>query len=395
MKATRLIVTTISLVVIAVLAFVLYKLFTFKPNVTMPEMPAPTVTVAKPMLQAVTNYYEFTGTTEAVEEVEIRARVQGYLEKVHFVEGSQVSKGDLLFEIERQSYQAMRDQAHALLQSSQAELTRAQLDLERVEQAVKTNAVSQQQVSTHRAQRDQAEAAIMAGKAALLQAELNLSYTQIHSPIDGRISRKFVDVGNLVGASEQTLLATVVKTQPIYVHFHVSEKFLIEKLGVNSLEGQSTWQFSVAHENEHDFTYKGLVNYMDNIVDPGTGTILLRGELANIDETFLPGMFVRVKVPVGTQLDAILVHDRALNIDIGGKFLLLVKKDGIVQRRPVEVGRAVGEMRVITSGLSAEDTYILKGIQFVFPGMKVNAQFEGQGARHTEHDRPGQRTGVF
>ncbi|MHC4806345.1 MAG: efflux RND transporter periplasmic adaptor subunit [Planctomycetota bacterium] len=395
MKATRLIVTTISLVVIAVLAFVLYKLFTFKPNVTMPEMPAPTVTVAKPMLQAVTNYYEFTGTTEAFEEVEIRARVQGYLEKVHFVEGSQVSKGDLLFEIERQSYQAMRDQAHALLQSSQAELTRAQLDLERVEQAVKTNAVSQQQVSTHRAQRDQAEAAIMAGKAALLQTELNLSYTQIHSPIDGRISRKFVDVGNLVGADEQTLLATVIKMQPIYVHFHVSEKFLIEKLGVNSLEDQSTWQFSVAHENEHDFTYKGLVNYMDNIVDPCTGTILLRGELANTDETFLPGMFVRVKVSVGTQSDAILVHDRALNIDIGGKFLLLVKNDGIVQRRPVEVGRAVGEMRVITSGLSAEDTYILKGVQFVFPGMKVNAQFEDQGARHTEHDPPGQRAGVF
>jgi RND family efflux transporter MFP subunit len=378
MKATRLIVRIVSLLVIAVVGFVLYKLFTFKPSFTMPEMPAPTVTVAKPTRQAVTNNYEFTGTTKAVEEVEIRARVEGYLEKIHFVEGSKVGKGDLLFEVERRSYQAMRDQVWAQLQSSQAELTRAQLDLERVEQAVKISAVSQQEVSTRRAQRDQAKAAVMAGKAALEQAELNLSYTQIHSPIDGRISRKFVDVGNLVGAGEQTVLATVVRLRPIYVHFHVSEGFLIDKFGVDSLDNQSTCPFSVARENEEDFSYEGVVNYMDNMVDAGTGTILLRGELANTDETFLPGMFVRVKVPVGTQSDAIVVHDRALNTDIGGKYLLLVNKDSVVQRRPVEVGRAVGEMRVIASGLSIEDTYILKGAQFVFPGMKVNAQFEGQ-----------------
>lgn len=376
MKAKRLIVTAISLIVIATLGYGLFKLFTFKPNLTIPEMPTPTVTVAKPTLQSVTEYYEFTGTTESVEEVEIRARVQGYLEKVHFIEGSRVGNGDLLFEIERRSYQAIRDQTYAQLQSCEAELTRAQLDLKRVEQAVKSNAVSQQEVSTRRAQRDQAEAAIMAAKAVLEQAELNLGYTHIHSPIDGRISRKYIDVGNLVGAGEQTLLATVVKLQPIYVHFHVSEGFLIEKFGVNSLDGQSTCRFSVGRENEIDFPHEGIVKYMDNTVDAGTGTILLRGELANTDETFLPGMFVRVKIPVGTQSDAILVHDRALSTDIGGKFLLLVNKDGVVQRRPVEVGRAVGEMRIIRSGLSLEDTYILKGVQFVFPGIKVNAQFE-------------------
>jgi RND family efflux transporter MFP subunit len=376
MKAKRLIVTAISLIVIAVLGYGLFKLFTFKPNFTMPEMPMPTVTVAKPTLQSVTEYYEFTGTMESVEKVEIRARVQGYLEKVHFIEGSRVGNGDLLFEIERRSYQAIRDQAYAQLQSCEAELTRAKLDLKRVEQAVKSNAVSQQEVSTRRAQRDQAEAAIMAAKAVLEQAELNLGYTHIHSPIDGRISRKYIDIGNLVGAGEQTLLATVVKLQPIYVHFHVSEGFLIEKFGVNSLDGQSTCRFSVGRENEIDFPHEGIVKYMDNTVDAGTGTILLRGELANTDETFLPGMFVRVKIPVGTQSDAILVHDRALSTDIGGKFLLLVNKDGVVQRRPVEVGRAVGEKRIIRSGLSLEDTYILKGVQMVFPGMKVNAQFE-------------------
>lgn len=376
MKAKRLIVTAISLAVIAILGYGLFRLFTYKPNFTMPEMPTPTVTVAKPKLQPVTDYYEFTGTTASVEEVEIRARVQGYLEKVHFIEGSRVGNGDLLFEIERRSYQAIRDQAQAQLQSCEAELTRAQLDLKRVEQAVKINAVSQQEVSTRRAQKDQAEAAIKAAKAILEEAELNLSYTHIYSPIDGRISRKYIDAGNLVGAGEQTLLAVVVKLQPIYVHFHVSEGFLIEKLGINSLDGQSTCQFFVGRKNEIGFLHEGIVKYMDNKVDASTGTILLRGELANTDETFLPGMFVRVKIPVGARSDAILVHDRALSTDIGGKFLLLVNKDGVVQRRPVEIGRSVGEMRIIKSGLSLEDTYILKGVQMVFPGMKVNAQFE-------------------
>jgi RND family efflux transporter MFP subunit len=378
MKAKRLIVTSVSLAVIAILGYGLFRLFTFKPDFTMPEMPAPTVTVAKPTLQSVTDYYEFTGTTVSVEKVEIRARVQGYLEKVHFIEGSHVSKGDMLFEIEHRSYQATRDKAYAQLQSCEAELKRAQLDLNRVEQAIKANAVSKQDVSTRRAQRDQAQAAVMAAKAALAQAELDLSYTHIYSPIDRRISRKYVDVGNLVGAGEQTLLATVVKLQPIYVHFHVSEGFLIDKFGVNSLDGQSTCRFFAGLKNEVDFPHEGIVKYMDNTVDAGTGTILLRGELANTDETFLPGMFVRVKVPVGAQSDAILVHDRAMSTDIGGKFLLLVNKDGVVQRRPVETGRSVGEMRIIKSGLSLEDTYILKGVQFVFPGMKVNAQFESQ-----------------
>lgn len=379
MKSIRLIISAVVLMVILAAGFGLYKLFTQKPAIPDMQMPPAMVTVAKPELMDIEEYYDFTGTTVAYEEVEIRARVQGYLEKIHFVEGSLVKKGDLLFEIERPVYQAMYDQALANLQSREAELKRAQLDLERVEKAVVTNAVSQQEVSTRRAQRDQGLAAVSGAKAALQQAELDLSYTRIYSPIDGRVSRKLVDVGNLVGAGVQTLLATVVRNKPIYVNFHVSEGFLADKLGIDTLDGSSTRKILVARENGKEFPYEGVLNYMDNTIDPGTGTILLRGRLENAEEDFLPGMFVRVRVPIETQKDTVCVYDRALYTDIGGKYLLLVGKNNIVERRPVEIGRTEGQMRVITSGLTAEDTYIIKGNQMlVRPGAPVNPVPEGQ-----------------
>lgn len=377
MKLKKILVTVVSLLVIAGVGFGLFKLFTTKPDFAQPPMPTPIVTVAKPQTRAITDYHEFTGATSAVEQVDIRARVRGYLEKIHFVDGSDVRMGDLLFEIEPETFQAQRDQAFALLKSSEAELLRAELDLNRVLEAVKTNAVSQQQVTTRQAEHDKANASVMAYKAALAEAEYNLSYTRIHCPIDGRISRRMVDVGNLVGAGEQTLLATVVKLQPIYVSFDVSEGLLLEKLGMNSINAQSAIKFHVGLENESDYPHEGLLNYMDNMVDADTGTILLRGELPNSDMRMLPGMFVRVKVPVGAESDAVLVDERALGTDLGGKYLLLVGKDNIVERRPVVIGREIDRMRVVKSGLSTEDTYILKGLQFVFPGMEVSPQPAG------------------
>jgi RND family efflux transporter MFP subunit len=386
MKLKKTLVTVVSLLIIGGLGYGLFRLFTMKPAFPAPQMPAPAVVVAKPQLQTVTDYYEFTGTTAAIEEVEVRARVQGYLQKLCFVDGSDIRKGDLLFEIEPESFQAKRDQAYALLKSSEAELLRAELDLERVQEAVKTNAVSRQQVTTRKAERDKAQASMMANKAALAEAELNLSYTRIHSPIEGRISKRLVDVGNLVGASEQTLLATVVKLQPIYVNFDVSEGFLLEKLKENSVGGQSTFRFYVGLQNESGYPHEGVLDYVDNTVDAGTGTILLRGQLPNADKKILPGMFVRVKVPVGETAGAVLVDERALATDIGGKYLLLVDQDNRVERRPVQIGRQIGDMRVITSGLTADDTYILKGLQFVFPGMEVSPQFAG--AEQPESPQP-------
>ena len=377
MKLKGMTFTLVSLLIIGGIGFGLFKLFTTRPDFAQPPTPITPVTVEKPELRTITDFHEFTGTANAVEQVRIRARVQGYLQKIHFVDGSNVRAGDLLFEIEPETFQAQRDQAYALLKSSEAEVLRAELDLNRVLEAVKTNAVSQQQVTTRQAEYDKANASVMANKAALAEAECNLSYTRIHSPIDGRISRRMVDVGNLVGAGEQTLLATVVRLQPIYVTFDVSEGLLLEKLEKNSISAQSATKFHVGLENDSDYPHEGLLNYMDNTVDADTGTILLRGELPNSDMRMLPGMFVRVKVPVGAQSDAVLVDERALGTDLGGKYLLLVNKDNIVERRPVIIGRQIDRMRVITSGLSTEDTYILKGLQFVFPGMEVSPQPAG------------------
>ena len=377
MKLKKMIFTVVSLLIIAGIGFGLFKLFTTRPEFAQPTMPITPVTVDKPRLRTITDYHEFTGTANAVEQVQIRARVQGYLKKIHFVDGSDVQKGDLLFEIESEPFQARRDRAYALLKSSEAEVLRAELDLNRVREAVKTNAVSQQQVTTRQAEYDKAQAAVMANKAALAEAEYNLSYTKIHSPIEGRISRRMVDVGNLVGAGEQTLLATVVRLQPIYVTFDVSEGLLLEKLPQNSLTSQSPIEFYVGLENESDYPHQGLLNYMDNAVDADTGTILLRGQLPNSAKKILPGMFVRVKVPVGVQDNAVLVNERALSTDLGGKYLLLVDKENKVERRPVVIGRQVDQMRVITSGLSPQETYILKGLQFVFPGMEVAPQPAG------------------
>jgi RND family efflux transporter MFP subunit len=389
MKLKQKLFTVVSLLVIGGIGFGLYKLFTFKPNFTEPPMPTPVVTVDKPIIQTVSNYYEFTGTTSAIKEVQIRARVQGYLQKIHFVDGSDISKGDILFEIEPESFQAKRDQALAMLKSGEAELVRAELDLERVQEAVKTNAVSQQDVTAKKAERDKAQAAVLANKAALVEAELNLSYTKIRSPISGRISGRMVDAGNLVGAGEQTLLATIVKLQPIYIEFYVSEGLLLEQLQRNKVNGQSSFKFYVGLENETGYPHEGILNYMDNTVDAGTGTVLMRGDLQNTEKKIIPGMFVRVKVPVGETSDAILVSDRALGTDIGGKYLMLVGKDNHVERRPVQIGRQVGNMRVITSGISAEDTYILKGLQFIFPGMEVSPQPVGTEPQNPNPGAPG------
>ena len=389
MKLKNILFTVVSLLVIAGIGFGLFKLFTTRGEIVQPPMPSPIVTVAKPQIRTITDYHEFTGVTNAVEQVQIRARVQGYLTKIDFVDGSDVQKGDLLFEIEPDTFQAQRDRAYALLKSSEAEVLRAELDLNRVREAVKTNAVSQQQVTTRQAEYDKANASVMAYKAALAEADYNLGYTKIRSPIDGRISRRMVDVGNLVGAGEQTLLATVVKLQPIYVSFDVSEGLLLKKLGKDSLNTQSATKFYVGLENDSDYPNEGLLNYMDNTVDADTGTILLRGELPNSDMRMLPGMFVRVKVPVGAQSDAVLVDERALGTDLGGKYLLLVNKDNIVERRPVIIGRQIDRMRVITSGLSTEETYILKGLQFVFPGMEVSPQ--PAGAQQPQGSNPQQK----
>lgn len=340
----------------------------------------PMVMVLKPQVQDVENAFEFTGNTAAVEQVEIKARVEGFLQGIHFSDGAEVEAGDLLFTIEPELYQARCEQAEAQLQAAQADLERTQLDLERAELAIQTNAISRQDLTTKKSLRDQAQANLLAAQADLKTAQLNLSYTRMVSPIAGRVSRRFVDVGNLVGAGEQTTLASIVKLQPIYVYFNISEDILQRYFLLERPENRSSAKhpFSVTLADNAEFNSQGFLDYIDNQVDSMTGTIAVRGQLPNAEKTLLPGMFVRVSVPVGTSKDAVLIEQRALQSDLRGKYVLTVDEKNIVQAQPVTLGQVVGKLVVVESGLDADQTYIVSGFHFARPGAPVSPVPEGQ-----------------
>ena len=340
--------------------------------------PAPAVTVATPVEKNVQTYTAFTGYTAAVESVDIRARVKGFLDKVAFEDAAFVKKGDLLFIIEQDPYKAQRDQTKAELSSAEAELVRAQIDLKRVEVAAKTNAVSQEEVTNRRAQRDMAAASVEEEKAKLEQATLNLGYTEVRSPIDGRVSRRLVDEGNLVGAGENTLLTTVVTMDPIYVYFEVDERTLIEglKRTPGAFDNKKDYPFYVGLDTEEGYPHKGVLDYISNIVDQNTGTITARGVLPNKEKELYPGMFARVRVPAKIESDALLVHEKAIGTDLGGKYLYIVKSDNTVEQSRVELGPLDGEMRVITKGIGKGERYIVNGLQFARPGLPVTPKTE-------------------
>ena len=284
----------------------------------------------------------------------------------------------MLFVIEPNSYTARQDQAAAQLKAAQADLERAQLDFDRMEKAIQNNAVSKQDVTTKKAQRDQAQAMVMAAQADLQTAELNVSYTKITSPVAGRVSRRLVDVGNLVGAGEQTLLATVVRTQPMYVYFNVSED-LLHSYFLKNYSGDAIRQqkIQIGFAAGQNYPYEGTLDYIDNKVDPMTGTISVRGQVTNTDKQLLPGMFVRVRVPTGVKKDAVLIDEKAVQSDLGGKYVLTVDAQNLAQYHRVQLGRSMDGNVVIDSGLDKADRYIVGGFHFARPGAPVIPQMAG------------------
>jgi RND family efflux transporter MFP subunit len=347
-----------------------------RPSGTMPAAPVVEIQVAE--VRDVEDYYDFTGNTAAVEQVEIRARVEGFLTSLNFTDGQDVNAGDVLFTIEPNEFTDARDQARSQLMSSNAELASTQIDYERTEKAARTNAVSEQALTTAKANRDKAEAQVMSATAALSNANLNLSYTRVESPITGRVSRRFVDPGNLVGASEQTLLATVVKIRPMYVYFNVSEEILEQYYIRHSpaeLKARKP-EFRIGFAQQEGYPYEGFLDYIDTRVDPTTGTIVFRGQVPNTEGLLVPGMFVRVRVPVGIRHNAVLVEDKALNSDIGGKYVLVLDANDTAHISYVKIGREVGDMRVIYSGITDKQRYIVSGFHAVRAGSRVRPQFE-------------------
>jgi RND family efflux transporter MFP subunit len=349
-----------------------------EPRPQAPMQQPPAVPVALPEVRDVEDFYEFTGNVEALKKVDIRARVEGFLLTVDFNDGQHVNQGDLLFTIEPNEYIDARDQAKAQLLSDKAALLSAQLDYERTEKAIQTNAVSKQQLTTAKATRDKAQAQVMNAESQLNNANLNLSYTRIVSPLKGKISKRLVDPGNLVGAGTQTLLTTVVQTQPIYVYFNVSDVVLQQYFLAQNIENPKArkQKVQVGFPDQNDYPFEGFLDFIDNKIDPNTGTILMRAQMPNKEEKLFPGMYVRIRLPSGIQKNSILVQEKALNSDIGGKYLFTVDPNNIVHTNYVKLGRKIGDFIVILSGLNSNQKYVLSGFHLLRPGSAIKPMLQ-------------------
>ncbi|MDD4649529.1 MAG: efflux RND transporter periplasmic adaptor subunit [Desulfoplanes sp.] len=345
-----------------------------KENKYVPPPPA-TVTVSRPLVQAVTNRVEFTGITEAQESVEIRPRVEGYLNKILFSPSSYVKKGDLLLVIDPRPYEAKLKEAQAELLVRKAELELANTTLTRKENAFKDRAVSEVDVFEARAKQKQAAAQVESARASVDTAELNLSYTHITAPISGRIDRSLVDVGNLVGAGTPTLLATIVKDDPMYAYFSVSERDILyyqTHAHTKSFTVQTKVKAFLGLSNQSGYPYEGNIDYLDNRLQATSGTMRVRAVFPNQDHHLLPGLFARISIPICQTPNALLVPDLALGVDQQGEYLLIVNAKNTVEHRAVTTGILVNGMRVITKGIGPDDKVIVKGLQKARPGVVVN-----------------------
>jgi RND family efflux transporter MFP subunit len=358
--------------------------------------PPPQVTVTTPERRDVQLYYEFTGNTRAIEYAEIQARVAGTLDEMRFTPGSFVNRGDVLFIIEPEPYQAAYDEAQASLAAATSELARAESDLERIQQAIQTNAVSQQDLDRAQATRDQAEAAKLGAQARLDNATINLGYTRVTTPVPGQVSRNFVDIGNLVGSGEATLLTTVTRIDPIFVYFDAPEQLVLRFAEAQRDTTRSRKEVAeagrtfVATATDDGFPHEGVIDFIDNVVDPATGTIELRAVVQNPENILFPGLFVRIRVSGTMRPDAILVNERAIGTDLGGKYVLLVGEDNVVEQRYVELGAIQDDGTVvIDSGLEGNERYIVNGMLRARPGFPVTPQTEAELAQQTDASREG------
>ena len=354
------------------------------------EPPPPKVSVAQPVQQDVTNYLEFTGITRAFEEAEVRARVSGFLESMHFTPGTDVEKGDLLFVIDPKEYQAEVNGAKAEVQSAKAQRQWAKIELARAKKLFEQKAGAEAEVVKWRGERDVAKAAVVRAEAKLERALLDLSYTRVTTPLTGRVSRNFEDIGNLVGEGEPTLLTTVTRREPMYVYFSLNERELLKVLAMYRQEikekgvdpasepaRKAQIPLFLGLANEEGYPHKGTYDFAESTVDSGTATLQLRGVFPNPGNPpkLLPGLFTRLRMPIDVQKNAILVPDRALGLDQVGRYLLVVNKDKVVEQRYVKIGALVeGGMRVITDGLEADELVVVKGVQRAIPGAKVDPQ---------------------
>jgi RND family efflux transporter MFP subunit len=347
----------------------------FAPPTTQP------VPVVKPQTQSVSSYVEVTGNAASVNAVKLIARVEGYLDQIHYEDGQFVKKGDLLFTIQQDQYKDQLQQAQAQVLTAQASLSYAKTEFSRYSKLVKQDAATQTEVDHWTFERASAEASLLSAQAQVALAKLNLSYTEVRAPFDGIVGKHLIDPGNVVGGGgQQTALAEITQLDPIYVVANLSEQ---DVLKVRANLGQHRLTFAdlrkvpvdVALSDETGFPHQGTIEYVAPALDPATGTLLVRGIMQNPDRVLLPGFFVRMRLPMGrVDRNALMIPDRSLQEDQGGRYVLIVNKDDVVEQRYVQLGQLDGTLRVIVSGLRPDDRVVVGDLWRATPGTKVKPQ---------------------
>ncbi len=344
--------------------------------------PPPQVTVAAPLQQPVTRYLEATGNTASINTTDLVARVQGFIQEIHYKDGDEVKEGAALFTIEPEPYKLKLEQAQAAEAGAQASLKQTEAEYDRQADLASRQVASKAALDNATANRDSARAKLLQAQADTKTAAINLGYTQVKAPFDGIVTARQVSIGQYVGASgTPTVLATIVQTHPIYVNFNISEQDVLRirenmaRRGITR-DDLKTIPVEIGLQTESGYPHRGSLDYAAPNVDQSTGTLLVRGIIENADHVLLPGYFVRVRVPAPQQTTALLVPDVALGADQGGRYVLVVNKDNVVEQRKVEVGPLQDTLRVIEKGLMPDERVVVAGIQRAIPGQKVDPQTE-------------------
>jgi RND family efflux transporter MFP subunit len=343
--------------------------------------PPPAVTVANPLEKNVVEWDEYTGRFEAVDTVEVRARISGVLDDVKFKDGAIVNQGDLLFVIDPRPFERVLDRDRAALQGAKVQQEFAEKDLERAKPLIANNTISAQLFDQRTQAVRAAQANVLAAEASVRSAELDVEFTQIHAPVSGRIGRKLVSEGNYItgGSGSGTLLTTIVSIDPIYFYFDVSEAdFLkykrLDEQGLRPSSRNTPNPVQLALQGDPSFTYKGKMNFVDNRIDPNTGSLRGRAVFENPHQLFQPGLFGRIRLIGSGEYKAILLPDMAVATDQSNRFVFVVTDDGTVSTKAAVLGPIIDGLRVIRSGVAASDWVIVDGMQRARTGIKVNAE---------------------
>jgi RND family efflux transporter MFP subunit len=343
--------------------------------------PPPKVDVGLPLQQSVTRYLEATGNTAPVKNVDLVARVQGFLQAINYQDGAFVKEGTTLFTIEPETYKLKLEQAQAAETGAQASVRQAEADFKRQTDLVARQAVSQATLDTSTSARDNAQANLQQAQVNTRIAEVNYGYTNVTAPFDGIVSAHLVSVGELVGVASPTALASIVQLDPIYVNFNVNEQDVLRIRAEARKRGLTTndlkqLPIEIGLQTEEGYPHKGKLDYVAPTINQSTGTLPVRGVLSNPDRVLLPGYYVRIRVPFDQQQNALLVPDIALGSDQSGRYVLVVNGDNVVEQRKVETGPVQGNLRVVESGLKPDDRVVIAGLLRAIPGQKVDPQLK-------------------